>query len=120
MIKIDGWICTDPDTLQFAKHYEKFSRFKEFDRVNYLETFKALYENLTYGKLNIIMPELFNTNMFIYMPINEKNYKYNDIKDIVSTYGYTLLDNYLLDGYCKEDSLHLIRECIFEQTNGLY
>ena len=74
MIKIDGWICTDPDTLQFAKHYEKFSRFKEFDRVNYLETFKALYENLTYGKLNIIMPELFNTNMFT---VNEKHKKAN-------------------------------------------
>ena len=46
--------------------------------------------------------------------IDFNNYKYKDIESSVSSYGYTLLDNYLLDGYDRKSSHQLIAECLFE------
>jgi hypothetical protein len=48
--------------------------------------------------------------------IDIRDYRYKTIESIAASYGYILLDNYLLDGYSPENSKMLIAECIFELT----
>lgn len=120
MINIDNWICTDPDNLQFVIHRINHSEFKEFNRVKYPLLFERFIKESNYDILDLVIPELLSTDLFVHSYIYENNYHYSDIKNIVDTYGYILNDDFILNGYSKEDSIHLIRECIFEQTNGLY
>lgn len=115
------YVCTDPDLLQFRMGT---NLYLEFNRVEYPQLFehcKDIYYNINSNNKEFIETLLtINPDYFIWDTIRVRDYKYKYIEDMVNSYGYTLLDNYLLDGYNENDSLELIKECIFEQTNGLY
>ncbi len=119
-------ICTDIDNLQF--YWKDADIFLEFDRVKYPYLFK-LVKKAYYGLSTlddfsienfIKAAKTIRADAFITQRIYLPKYSTLHIIDILNSYGYEFEYRYSLVGHNDEDSEFLIKECIFEQQNGLY
>ena len=107
---IEKWTCTDPDTLQYGRQIsDGVYEFREWKK--------------EYCGGGVVGSVEFRTDPICWndckywneATINLSAYRYKGIDETVSSYGYVLLDNYLLDGYSLEDSKWLIAKCLFEE-----
>lgn len=110
MITNNGWICTDPDNLQFGRklsegHYE----FKEFDR-NSIPLPKG-------DKMGFAKRHFEESEFWIQEDIFLAHYSAEKIKSHVSAY-YSSVEE------VKKEYLGawewIVAECIFEQESSLY
>lgn len=91
--KQHGWVLTDLDTNQYCKQLNETTFLYKEDRVVNPETGEAeVYES----------------------EININEYSSEQIKEAVTPFGYDYLENNLLEGFSKEESIMLIAECLFE------
>lgn len=90
---IDNWILTDGDTNQYRKKINETTFLFKEDRIENPET----------GKKEVYESE-----------INISEYSSEQIKEAVTPFGYDYLENNLLEGFSKEESIMLIAECLFE------
>jgi len=102
------WVCTDSDNFQYGRRLSTYRfEFKEFDRDEYPEEFKALKED----KLNFV------ESYFIESIIDLEKYSMKEIMKHTEGY-YDNLDE-IAEQYGK-DFTWIVAECIFEQDSGLY
>ncbi len=109
--KLNQWICTDPDTLQYGRQIsEKVFEFRQFDVINNRELFEAgLDMDLRYLETKPV----WKMDCWDKLTVDLTNYTDKDIKENITGFYNSL--NELKNTY-GEESNWIIAECIFENS----
>ncbi len=102
-----GWIQTDGsvETMQYGKKIDKYIWLYREVEETYKSEEEALsdFENWHEEEVNIL------------------DYSKEKLRDIVSSYGYSMNDNYILEQsgetFSEPESIQLIAECVFEYNH---
>jgi hypothetical protein len=114
-LKEKGWVCTDPDSLQFRYNNDDGTfMFMEFDRHEWPEVFAQIERHEINESVDL------HPRYWISDTIDLKEYSAEDQEHFTKPYGYTWKPGGFLDETGEFISDDIIAECIFEQENGLY
>lgn len=109
---------TDPDNFQYGRKVrEGVYEFREFDRQNFVETFKGL-KKMSYENSSRQIKANFNSSEFwVELTIMMAHYSESEIENHISAYHKNLAE---LKEIYGDDWEFIVAEIIFEQESLLY
>lgn len=107
------WICTDPDNFQYRTKLKNGYTFREFNKAEFPELFKELYDgDLEHDHNTIIDSTTWNTpEYWVQMYLRNNQFSLKEMMETVESYGYTLDDLAKMDAGDE-----LLYEFLFEQN----